>query len=121
MLQVMATYLCPTITATPMLSQQVEITCVNLEGRAIIQDSFGSLGRLRWIAVATFLSLILAVAAFKCTDVPLQTLIHMHNKLSDYIAFMYVYVCMYVCSTLHVYVTSILVDDLMAAWLVEMN
>ena len=75
--------------------------------------------------MATFLSLILAVAAFKCTDVPLQALIHMHNKLSDYIAFMHVYVCMYVCmyvcSTLHVYVTSILVDDLMAAWLVEMN
>ena len=31
------------------------------------------------------------------------------------------YVCMYVCSTLHVYVTSVLVDDLMAVWLVEMN
>ena len=61
--------ICATVTATSMCSQQVEITCVNLEGRAIIQDSFGSLGRLRWIAVATFLYLTIPRAAFKCTDV----------------------------------------------------
>ena len=36
-------------------------------------------------------------------------------RLSDYIAFMHVHVCTYLFSTLHVY------DDLMAAWLVEMN
>ena len=44
-LQVMATSLCATITTTPMLSQQVETTCVNLQGMKIIQDSFRSLGR----------------------------------------------------------------------------
>ena len=69
--------LCVTVTATSMCSQQVEITCVNLEGRAIIQDSFGSLGRLRWIAVATFLYLTIPRAAFKCTDV--------HTCMQNYI------------------------------------
>ena len=78
-LQVMATSLCATVTATSMCSQLIEITCVNLEGRAIIQDNFGSLGRLRWIAVATFLYLTIPRAAFKCTDV--------HTCMRKYIDF----------------------------------